>query len=188
MKFTSALFIFFGVVLINGCNPGKSTKPDSGTAEPTYRIAWEHAKVWDEAIRQIMNLADAMPEDSLDYRPHDSIRTFAEQLVHIGESSRLIAHMYLKEAPPKNNGKVDANSLSREELKEYVKTQLEEVGEIFRSMSDENLREEITSFSGKKMSKLEGMLNVHDHLTNHKAKANLYIRLIGGDPPAYHYY
>ena len=48
--------------------------------------------------------------------------------------------------------------------------------------------EEIKSFGGNQMSRLEGMLTVHDHMTNHKAKANLYVRISGNTPPSYKYY
>jgi len=55
-------------------------------------------------------------------------------------------------------------------------------------MSDEQLTESIKSFSGNDMTRMEGLLLVHDHLTNHKAKANLYVRISGNEPPAYRYY
>lgn len=178
--------IIFLLLIVMCCNP---PAPTEVVSEPTFKIAEDHAKVWTEAIAQVMELADAMPEESYGFKPHDSIRTFAEQLVHIGSSSKVIAHIYLKDAPPPTDQQTRAaNSMSKAEIKATVSTQLEEVRDLMVSMSDESLREEITSFSGKKMSRLEGMLMVHDHLTNHKAKANLYIRLSGANPPEYRYY
>ena len=69
-------------------------------SDPTYHFVEGHAPVWDEAIAQVMELADAMPEDYYDFKPHDSVRTFAGQLIHIGASSKVIANMFLKDIRP----------------------------------------------------------------------------------------
>ncbi len=157
--------------------------------EQTYHFVEGHAPVWDAAIAQVMELADAMPEDYYTYKPHDSIRTFAEQLVHIGGSSKFIANMFLKDIRPEGPPpQMDVAAMSKAEIVEFVKTSLEETGEIMKSMSDEQLAEKIKSFSGNEMTRLEGLLLVHDHLTNHKGKANLYVRISGNDPPGYRYY
>lgn len=156
---------------------------------PAKSIVDGRMPVWNEAINQVMELADAMPEDKYNYTPHDSIRTFAEQLIHIGGSSKVIANMFLKDirpdGPPPD---MDVSAMSKDEIKGFVKQSLMETGEIMSSMTDEQLMEMIKSFSGNDMSRLEGMLLVHDHLTNHKAKANLYVRISGNKPPSYRYY
>ena len=158
-------------------------------SDPTYHFVEGHAPVWDEAIAQVMELADAMPEDYYDFKPHDSVRTFAGQLIHIGASSKVIANMFLKdirpEGPPPD---MDVSAMTKAEIVAFVKTNLEETGEIMKSMSDEQLAEKIKSFSGNEMTRLEGLLFVHDHLTNHKGKANLYVRISGNEPPSYRYY
>ena len=66
--------------------------------------------------------------------------------------------------------------------------QLEATWEIMSSVSDQQLDEQIKSFRGNDFTRREGLITVHDHLTNHKAKANLYIRISGNTPPAYGYY
>ena len=148
-----------------------------------------HAPVWDEAIAHVMELADAMPEDYYDFKPPDSVRTFSGQLIHIGASSKVIANMFLKdirpEGPPPD---MDVSAMTKAEIVAFVKTNLEETGEIMKSMSDEQLAEKVKSFSGNEMTRLEGLLFVHDHLTNHKGKANLYVRISGKEPPNYRYY
>ena len=78
--------------------------------------------------------------------------------------------------------------MSKDEIKSMVKANLDETWEIMSSMSDEQLDEEIKSFSGNTMTRREGLMLVHDHLTNHKAKANLYVRISGNTPPSYRYY
>lgn len=168
-------------------NPAAESEEPEG---PTFNFVEGHAPVWNEAIAQIMELAESMPEDSYGFTPHDSVRTFAQQLLHIGSSSVVIANMFLKDIMPEGEGpppdpEVD---MSKEEIIASVKQNLEDTWEIMKSMSDQQLDEEIKSFSGNTMSRREGLLLVHDHLTNHKGKANLYVRISGNEPPSYRYY
>lgn len=153
-------------------------------------IADRQVKVWDVAIQQVMDIADAMPEDKYNYSPHDSLMTFAEQLVHIGQSSVFITNAFLKDIPrPKVRQKISADSMSKTEVMAYVKEQLEKARTNMSGMTNDQLtNEEVTSFIGNKMSRLEGMMLAHDHLTNHKAKANLYLRMVNVTPPKWKYY
>lgn len=179
----------FMVTLFVQCGENVNEETDYAT-EQSYTIAEQHAKVWDQAREQVIELVDRMPEDKLNYRPHDSLRTFSEQIVHIAQSSVTISTMFLKgekmDGPPQE---LDASSMTKDELKELVDENLTTVREIIMTMSNDELMNGTTkSFSGNEMSKLEGMMFVHDHLTNHKAKANMYIRVSGSEPPSYRYY
>jgi len=189
--------LLFSFCILAGCGPSGtdvvSHEIEKGTEakkeEKRYTIAKSHFKVWKEAIAQTLELGEAMPEDQYAFKPHDSIRTFAEQLVHIAASSKTLANLYLKDIPrPENRTEHDANTLSKEEVLALVKTNLEEVGEMIKQMDDEQLMgEEVQSFAGNPMLRLHGMMFIYDHLTNHRAKANLYMRVSGNEPPKYRY-
>lgn len=163
---------------------------DKEQATVSYSIAEEHAKVWAVATDQVLELIDSIPDNQLNYSPDDTIRTFAEQMVHIGLSSVMITNLFLKDIPrPDSIPEVKAETMTKDELKAFVKQRLDKAGDIIKSMSnDQLLNEKVKSYMGNEMTRLEGMIFAHDHLTNHKAKANLYIRLVGKTPPSYHYY
>ncbi|MEQ9286533.1 MAG: DinB family protein [Cyclobacteriaceae bacterium] len=158
--------------------------------KPSYAIVEQHALVWKEAISQLHELADVMPEESYGFKPHDSLRTFAGQLAHIAGSSKVIANMFLKDIKPDGPpADMDVSAMSKEDMKNMITKNLNETWDIIKTMSDDQLINEKTkSFSGNEMSRLEGLWLVHDHLTNHKAKANMYIRVSGNKPPKYRYY
>jgi len=163
---------------------------DVAIATPSYQIVEGHAPVWELATKQLLEMADAMPEDLYGYRPHDSVQTFAEQLVHIVTASKGIANFFMKDersdGPPPS---VDVSSITREELKALIRTQMAETWDIIKTISDDELlNETCQSFSGNTMSRLEGLWFVQDHMSNHKSKANLYIRVSGNEPPSYRYY
>ena len=189
-KLSPYLMLILSVALLAHCTPpGDSVQAEENTdADPTYVFATQHAMTWEEAINQMDELADAMPDEMYSYKPHDSLMTCGEQLVHIGGSSKVMANMFLKDVQPESQPSVDVSSMSKEEIKNMVRTSLEEAGEIMSSMSDEQLQEEVKSFSGKMMTRQQALMFIHDHLTNHKAKANLYVRVSGNEPPDYRYY
>ena len=167
-------------------NPAAESEEPEG---PTYNFVEGHAPVWNEAIAQILELAESMPEDSYGFTPHDSVRTFANQLLHIGGSSVMITNLFLKDIQPEGPPQDPEGDMSKEEVIASVKQNLEETWEIMKSMSDQQLDEEIENpFSKNTMTRREGLMFVHDHLTNHKAKANLYVRISGNEPPSYRYY
>lgn len=183
-KVVFSFTFLLAALLLTQCNDVEKEKA------PSYTIAQEQIEVWDVAIAQVLELADAMPDELLNYRPHDSMRSFAEQLIHIGQSSEIITNLFLKDIPrPENVPAINAEEMTKADIKSYIKEKLEIARATMASMSNKQLlEEEVTSFSGNKMTRLEGMQFVHDHLTNHKAKANLYMRLAGQIPPKYKYY
>lgn len=184
--------MIMGVLLFTYCTPQDDASTEAATtevADTTYTFVEAQAPIWEEAIAQIEEIADAMPEDNYNYRPHDSVRTFAEQLIHIGGSSKVMANMFLKDEQPSGPPpEMDASAMSKDEVVEFVVTSLRDAGDIMSSVSDEALQEETQSFSGRNITRMQGLLMIHDHLTNHKAKANLYVRISGNDPPNYRYY
>ncbi|MEQ9297122.1 MAG: hypothetical protein RIF33_01095 [Cyclobacteriaceae bacterium] len=55
--------------------------------------------------------------------------------------------------------------------------------ERIKSMTDNQANETIDAFAGKKLKRYIPVLFVQDHMANHRAKANLYIRMKGLKPP-----
>ena len=156
---------------------------------PSYKIVEGHAPVWELATTQLLEMADAMPEEMYGYRPHDSVQTFAEQLVHIGTSCKSIASVFLKDVRPEGQPAIEPATMTKAEIRAMIQTGMSDAWDIIKTMSDDQLlNETCTSFSGNTMSRLEGLLFVQDHMSNHKSKANLYIRVSGNEPPPYRYY
>ena len=43
-----------------------------------------------------LEVAEKMPAEDYSFKPHDSVRTFGEQMAHIGMSSKLLNTMFIK--------------------------------------------------------------------------------------------
>ena len=183
MKPNVIVFIFLALVTIAILAFTTSEVPKTASSE----FGEMYGPIWANAQKQVLDIAEAMPEDKYIYRPSDVSRTFAEQMMHIGYASKYIAEAYLKGVQAEYS-EASAEGKSKAEIVSYLKENLAACGEIFGELSDEELKQEITTFSGNTMPKQQLIMFIHDHLTNHKAKANLYIRMNGIEPPQYAYY
>ena len=146
-----------------------------------------YAPIWNEATAQVIEIGKAMPEDKFSYRPSGESKTFAEQLVHIANSSYVLSQLMLKGKKVEMN-EPDANKMSKEEVLAFVKEKMDDASLVMASLTEAELKEVVKTFAGNEMPKQQAVIWIHDHVTNHKAKANLYVRMNEIDPPAYRYY
>ena len=185
----STLLVGVGALILISCS-GAGNQEQEEPVE-TFSFVEGYAPIWENAISQVVAIAEAMPEDAYGWTPHDSIRTFAGQLMHIAGSSKFIADYFLLDKAPEGPpSEPDISAMTKAEIIEAVKTNLGEIGELYKTLSDQELMEKcaLKSFSGNEFTRMQGLLFIHDHVTNHKAKANLYVRIHGEEPPAYGYY
>ena len=143
--------------------------------------------IWKNAITSTLQVAEAMPADKYDYKPTEESKTFASQMIHIGYSSKVMTQMFLKGEKVEFN-EPDASNMSKEEIIAFLEENLGQVAEIIQSMPAEAWEEEVKTFGGNMMPKSQAMIFIQDHLTNHRAKANLYIRMNDIKPPSYMYF
>ncbi len=78
--------------------------------------------------------------------------------------------------------------MTKEEIVKLVETSLNYVVESFKTIDKSFLEKTFKHWSGKVVPTYTIFPVVLDHVTNHRAKANLYIRLAGYEPPAYKYF
>ena len=59
----------------------------------------EFLQFLEESKSYSLQLAEAMPADKYSFSPHDSVRTFGEQLAHVGMSTKFLTDMFINGAP-----------------------------------------------------------------------------------------
>ena len=146
-----------------------------------------YAPIWQEATAQVIEIGEAMPEDKFSYKPTEESKTFAEQLVHIANSSYVLSQLMLKGQKVDMN-EPDANKMTKAEILAFIKEKMDDAALVMASVSESELKEMVKTFAGNEMPKQQAIIWIHDHVTNHKAKANLYVRMNEIEPPAYRYY
>lgn len=141
--------------------------------------------VWLEAEKHCLEVANAMPEELYAYRPTPESKTFAEQLVHIGYTVELLTKRYVQGMEVKPNTP-DASTMSKQEILQLLKNGFAYTTEVIYAVEQSKLDETCVMYhSGNTVSRAFAFFYVQDHLTNHRAKANLYLRMNNIKPPSY---
>jgi len=141
--------------------------------------------VWQEAIEHCLDVAKAMPEELYNYQPTEVSKTFAEQMVHIAAANKLITRRYVLGMEVEPNTP-DASKFTKAEILDMMKESFDFTTEIILSIEQEQLDETCEMYhSGNIVSRAFALFYTQDHMTNHRAKSNLYLRMNGIEPPGY---
>ena len=141
--------------------------------------------VWQTAVDHCLEVANAMPEELYTYKPTEISKTFGEQMVHIGYTAELLTKRYVQGMEVKPNAP-DASKMTKAEIIELMENGFAYVTRVIHEIDQNQLEETCVMYhSGNTVSRAFALFYVQDHMNNHRAKANLYIRLNGLQPPEY---
>ena len=139
---------------------------------------WQRAKVYTKAY------LDAMPADKYGHKPHDSIRSFAEQMLHLAQGNiglsangtgkeRIFAGRNLERTPTLQN----KDSLVYVVMASYDFC-IEGIKNMDFSKADEKVKR-----GNFDVSRLGWVMKAFEHQTHHRGQCTIYIRLQGIKPP-----
>lgn len=152
---------------------------------PKTEFTKMYLPVWEEAREHCLDVARAMPEEIYHYKPTEVSKTFGEQMVHIGYTIKLLTQRYVQGMDVVPNIP-DANAMTKAEILEMLEKGFDYTRKVILSIEQEQLDETCVMYhSGNTVSRAFAFFYVQDHLTNHRAKANLYLRMNGIEPPGY---
>ncbi len=141
--------------------------------------------VWLEARDHCLDVARAMPEELYSYKPTEVSKTFGEQMVHIAHTVELLTKRYVQgmEVTPNTP---DASKLTKAQILDLLEQGFAYTTEVIYEIEQPQLDETCVMYhSGNTVSRAFAFFYVQDHMANHRAKANLYIRMNGIQPPEY---
>lgn len=152
---------------------------------PKTEFTKMYLPVWVEATTHCMDVANAMPEELYNYKPSEVSKTFAEQMVHIAAANKLLTERYVLGKDVKPNTP-DASEMSKTEILDLMEKSFKYTTAIIQSIKQEKLDETCKMYhSGNVVSRSFALFYVQDHMANHRAKSNLYLRMNGIEPPEY---
>lgn len=141
--------------------------------------------VWLEAREHCLAIARAMPEDKYSYRPTDVSKTFGEQMVHIAYTIPLLTKRYVQGMDVKPN-RPDASKMTKAEIIRLMEEGFDYTTGVIYDIEQSRLDETTVMYhSGNTVSRAFALFYVQDHMANHRAKSNLYVRMNGIKPPEY---
>lgn len=172
--------LFFIVALAFASNASGQNERKPKTAFGTMYLS-----VWLEAKDHCMEVARAMPDSLYAYKPRPKSKSFAEQMVHIGYTTVLLTKRYVQGVEVVPNTP-DASKMTKTAILELLENGFDYTADIIHTVSEKQLQETCVMYhSGNNVSRAFALFYVQDHITNHRAKANLYLRMNGIKPPSY---
>lgn len=151
------------------------------------------SKVLTSAKDYTLEVAEMMPAEDYTFKPTDSVRTFGEQLAHIGMSTQFIHAFFIKgeqiEFDPVEAAKMEKQlGASKEECIKQINKSFDDIIAHLNAMDDAELQKTfVFAFSPDKpeFTNKEGYIFLRDHVTHHRGQAITYLRIKGHKPPQY---
>ena len=169
---TLACLLFCGVVAAV-----TASSLSAQTTSPS--LVKEFVATWQRAATDLIDVAEAMPEQKYDYKPTPEIATFRDQLVHVtGIAQRFIdsAKGTKSEHPHKAVTKAEVIGL----LKQTLQTGQETLG----SLTDAQLLDQVKfPFGDRMVSRFAFWQGPLYQVRNHHGQLVVYLRLNGIVPP-----
>jgi len=163
------------------------------TTSANSDFADSFSKVLLHAKEYTLEVAEAMPEDGYTFRPTDSVRSFGEQMAHIGMSSKFILNTFIKDEKtdfdPAASEKLEKElGMSKTEVVKLLNEAFDNVIEMLKSMDNESLDSTFVLFldpSNPEFTKKQAFLFIRDHVTHHRGQAIVSLRMKGEKAPSY---
>lgn len=181
--------IVLSVIMISSLAFIKEEAPVSGKDFRSY-----FTQVLKHSKEYTLEVANAMPEQDYRYRPTPEVRTFGEQMAHIGMSASSILHRFIKGDQNKSMSMEKRKELeqsigkNKAQVIELITNSFDDAIKTLEKMSDEDLQKTfIFEYAPDKpeLTKEEGFLILRDHITHHRGQAIIYLREKGITPPTY---
>jgi uncharacterized damage-inducible protein DinB len=156
-----------------------NAQPVSGDDLKTQFVSdWERAKAY------TLEYLNAMPADKYSFKPVDSIRSFAQQLLHLAQGSVNLASNGTGQARIFLGRNLEASptAQTKDSVAYYVGQSYDFVIQGIKNLDVSKLGEVVGT--GKyKEPRYVWILKAFEHQTHHRGQATIYIRLQGIRPP-----
>ncbi len=157
----------------------------NNTNEPLADARASMIADWQWAKDYTLQYIESMPESGINLRPTDSVRTFAEQMLHLTSANVGFAAQ-VTGLPPTI---ADVRELEKNDAYKNKAALAEVVGQgydyVIASLEAtpmEKLQEKIMLFGQYKMTGMTAMHKAFIHQNHHRGQCAVYIRLAGGVP------
>jgi len=145
--------------------------------------------------KELIDAAEAMPEDKFDFSPeklnvsgadYKGVRTFGEQLKHVAASNYLIWSPITGEKPPDtvNDGKGPDNMKAKADIIKYLKDSFAFGHKAVATLNDSNLVQPVPRNNRPPTTRLFQATFAAAHAFDHYGQIVEYLRMNGIVPPA----
>jgi uncharacterized damage-inducible protein DinB len=145
---------------------------------------------WNDIGRKLVAMAEDIPEDKYDYKPHPDSRTFIANLLHASASMYFFTDPVLGHDSAKTMQRVRfADDPKRDELNTraqivaFVKKAVQDGADVIKSKGDKGMSESVFSGGPRKYRIDELAYGLIEHSAEHYGQLVVYYRINGLVPP-----
>jgi uncharacterized damage-inducible protein DinB len=142
------------------------------------------AKEWQRARAYTLEYLDAMPIDKYGFKAQDSIRSFAQQMLHLAQDivimtsygtgkQRMWEGQILEQRP---------SAQAADSVKYFVTASYDYGIDAIQNMDASKFEEKVKSRSFEE-TRFAWLLKAFEHQTHHRGQTTIYLRLAGIKPP-----
>jgi uncharacterized damage-inducible protein DinB len=142
-------------------------------------------KEWERAKSYTDDYLNAMPADKYSFKAVDSIRSFAQQMLHLAQGNLFLMSNATDQASPaflKSDLEHSATAQNRDSVVYYVNASYDYCIDAVKN-TDVNKWGEKKKMAGMEVTRFALMLKTFEHQTHHRGQTTIYIRLLGIRPP-----
>ena len=141
-------------------------------------------KDWERARAYTLDYLNTVPSDKYSFKATDSIRNFAQQMLHLAQSNVNIIAFVAGEPniisdPILENSKT---AQSKDSVMYYVIASYDLVIDGIKKINTTSFNEKVKIYNWEE-TKYVWLLRAFEHQTHHRAQTTIYIRLMGLHPP-----
>jgi uncharacterized damage-inducible protein DinB len=136
---------------------------------------------WERAKAYTKEYLDAMPDDGYALKPTPDIRSFAQQMDHIGDANYAFISAATGKAKPEGSLEKMADQ-SKTAVSKAVLDSYDYVIASLKGMTDADFAKDVKVF-GMDMKAGAAFEKAFEHQTHHRGQSTVYIRLKGVKPP-----
>ncbi|MEP7106754.1 MAG: DinB family protein [Ferruginibacter sp.] len=148
-------------------------------------IKAQMVKDWERAKAYTIDYLNKMPADKYSFKAVDSIRSFAQQMLHLSQGNLFLMSNAADQAPPsflQSDLEHSPGAQKKDSVMYYVSSSYDYCIEAVKS-TDTNKWGEKKKLFGMEATRLALIMKTFEHQTHHRGQATIYIRLQGIKPP-----
>ena len=161
-----------------------------GTAQNSFKDSLKTQLIadWTRAKAYTQEYLQAMPADKYGYRPLDSMRNFAQQMLHLATANAGLSSIGTGAPFPFASLAIEKwpSAQTRDSVIWYVNTSYDFVITSIKNLDAGKLSENVsyTIPGGKQTAtRLVWLMKTFEHQTHHRGQCTVYLRLAGIRPP-----
>ena len=140
---------------------------------------------WERAKTFTVEYLNAMPPDKYSFKAVDSIRSFAQQMIHLAQANFGLMAPAVGKTPPayaQSDLEHSAGAQTKDSVMYYVSASYDYCINAAKTL-DQAKWGETKELFGFKETRYAMMIKTFEHQTHHRGQATIYIRLQGIKPP-----